>query len=92
MLLDAKFDKTNDKNDRDAALHAFDEAIGLDPDDAGAYVGRGIAYGKKGKWDREIEDLDKAIGLDPKFAVAYANRGVAYETKGELDRAIEDYT
>jgi hypothetical protein len=43
MLLDAKFAKTNDKDDRD---HAFDDAIGLDPDDGGAYVGRGIAYGK----------------------------------------------
>jgi tetratricopeptide (TPR) repeat protein len=91
-LLDTRFDKSKDKNDQDAALLAFDKAIGLDPNDAYAYANRGNAYGKKGEWDRAIEDYTKAIGLDRKYALAYYNRGVTYGKKGDPDRAIEDYT
>jgi len=56
-----------------------------------AYRNRGVAYNRKGEYDRAIADLDEAIPLDPKFALAYNNRGVAYKDKGELDRAIADY-
>jgi tetratricopeptide (TPR) repeat protein len=92
MLLDARFDNTNDKNDRDAALHAFDTAISLDPIFAFAYANRGVAYETKGDFDRAIEDYTRAISLDPNDARAYNNRGNAYLNKRELDRAIADYT
>ena len=41
-------------------------------------INRGIAYDKKGDYDRAIEDYTKAIKLDPTRAHAYANRGVVY--------------
>ena len=58
---------------------------------AKAYYNRGIAYEKKGEYDRAIADYDTAIKLNPKNATAYNNRGIAYSKKGEYDRAIADY-
>jgi lipoprotein NlpI len=51
---------------------------------------RGIAYARKGQYDRAIEDLDQAIRLNPNYAAAFSNRGLAYVRKGQYDRAIED--
>ena len=67
-------------------------AIELDPNDAKVYYNRGITYGKKGEFDRAIEDFTKAIDLNPNYADAYYNRGVAYSNKGLVDYTIEDYT
>ncbi len=58
---------------------------------ANAYMTRGIAYRKKGDYDRAIADYDKAIKLNPKDAKAYSNRGVAYEKSGQSDKAIADF-
>jgi lipoprotein NlpI len=56
-----------------------------------AFSDRGIAYARKGQYDRAIEDLDQAIRLNPNYAAAFNNRGSAYSAKGDLDRAIADY-
>ena len=55
------------------------------------YSNRGIAYRKKGQYDRAIADFDTAIKLNPKIVQAYYNRGVAYGKKGDNDRAIANY-
>ena len=59
---------------------------------SGAYNLRGLAYRKKGDYDRAIADATEAIRLDPKFSAAYYNRGVAYLLKGDYDRAIADFS
>ena len=61
-----------------------------DADKANAYYLRGIAYNKKGEYDRAIADYNQAIKLNPDDATAYTNRGGAYNEKGEYDRAIAD--
>ena len=60
-----------DKQDYDAAIIAFTEAIRLDPSNVLAYCNRGTAYWNKGEYDRMIVDDSEAIRLDPKFAAAY---------------------
>src|SRR3972149_6953418 len=75
----------------DSAIEAFTSAIALNPNDADAYNGRGVAYNDKGQYDRAIEDYNKAIQLDPNYAYAYNNRGNAYNKKGQYDKAIENY-
>ena len=52
------------------------------------YSGRGLAYAKRGEFDRAIASYDKAIETDPWNAEAYANRGYVYYAKGEYDRAV----
>jgi lipoprotein NlpI len=79
------------KGDNDRAIQDYDQAIGLDPNNAYPYNGRGIAYQRKGDNDRAMQDFDEAIRLDPDFAAPYNNRGVVYRMKGDTDRAIQDY-
>jgi Flp pilus assembly protein TadD len=47
--------------------------IKLDPDDARAYICRGLAYADRGDYDRAIADYSQAIKLDPNYALARNN-------------------
>jgi len=87
----AKGRSSFDKADFNAAIAAFTEAIRLNPECAGAYTNRGLAYTYSGLLDRAIADLTEAIRLDPTSAIAYSDRGNAYAFKGELDKAIADH-
>jgi tetratricopeptide (TPR) repeat protein len=76
----------------DIAINGCTELIRHNPRDRNAYFYRGIAYGRKGEFDRAIADFTKAIEIDPELATAFSNRGLAYGKKGEYDRAIADLT
>ncbi|MES0385800.1 MAG: tetratricopeptide repeat protein [Hyphomicrobium sp.] len=41
-----------DKGKYDDAIADYDKAIALDPNDATAYTNRGVAFGRKGEYDR----------------------------------------
>ena len=66
--------------------------IEINPQDAAAYVRRGIAYRLKGNSDRAIADFSKAIEINPNDASAYSYRGSSFNAKGDHDRAIADFT
>ena len=61
------------------------------PNLAVAFANRGLAYKRKGQWDRAIADYDEAIRLNPDLAETFANRGTAYYYKGQIGRALKDY-
>lgn len=78
------------------AIAEFDEALGLDPNYAVAYINRSAAYFALGQYERAIRDLDEAIRLNAKDDIAYANRALAYtalskdqEAKRDAARAVE---
>ena len=79
------------KQDFDAAVAAFTEAIRLNPDYAEAYCNRGFAYQNKGHLDKAIADFTEAIRLDPKDGNAYFCRGFAHRKKGEPAKALADF-
>jgi tetratricopeptide (TPR) repeat protein len=54
-------------------------------------INRGIAYQKKGDFDRAIAGQTRVI-KETKAAGAYYNRGNALVAKGDYARAITDYT
>ncbi|MCH9051774.1 MAG: tetratricopeptide repeat protein [Proteobacteria bacterium] len=56
-----------------------------------AFTNRGLAYKRKGQWDRAIADYSEAIRLKSDVAQVFNNRGNAYYYKGQLDRALKDY-
>jgi len=87
------------------ALSEFNKAIQINPDSAGAYTDRGVAYlamassekagGKdldkiSSNFNNAQSDFTRAIKLDPYFAAAYYNRGITYFA--EPEKAIPDFT
>src|SRR5476649_1138569 len=54
------------------------------------YSNRGVAFQRKGDFDRAMSDFEQAIRLDQKFAAAYSNRGRLLSQKNDLDGAIAD--
>jgi Flp pilus assembly protein TadD len=59
--------------------------------DPAALLDQGIAFAKKGQYDRAITYFSKALDKNPGFAVAYHNRGSIYVIKGQYDKAISDF-
>lgn len=51
----------------------------------------GLAYHRKGNYDRAIIEYTAALRLNPRFAKALQNRGAAWFSKGDIDRAINDF-
>ena len=72
------------------AIEHYSHAIELNPNNASTYNNRGVAYGKKGDYDRAIGDYIQAIQLKPDFVEAYCNLGGVYCNKDDFDRAIEE--
>jgi tetratricopeptide (TPR) repeat protein len=58
---------------------------------ATAFDNRGVAYRRKGEYDRALQDYEQAIRLNANNATAYNNRGIIHRIKGEYARAIADY-
>ena len=56
--------------------------ISKNPRDADAFYNRGLAWHKKGNFEKAIADYTKAIEINPKFAAAFYNRGIAWYDKG----------
>ena len=61
--------------------HEFDRAID-----------RGVAYDRKGYYDKAIADYTKAIQINPRATIAYYHRGLDWVQKGNYDNAIADFT
>lgn len=74
----------------DEAIANYTKAIELDPNFAGAYCNRAIAYHQLKKYDLAIADFSKAIELKPNFAMGYCLRESSYRTLGRNDLAEED--
>jgi len=56
------------------------------------FVNRGIAWARKGNFDRALADFNEAIQRNPQDARAYFNRGGVWLRKNAFDRAIADYS
>ena len=50
--------------------HGETKTYSLDSNSAKAYNNRGVAWDKKGDYDRAISDYSKAIELKPRYAIA----------------------
>jgi tetratricopeptide (TPR) repeat protein len=77
----------------DEAIADFDEAIALDPDQAEAYVNKGMATLRLPQgWEQAVPLFDAAIARRTRRpAIAYYGRGVAHEMAGNLKGAYRDY-
>jgi len=86
-----------DRNEYDAAIASFTEAIQTDGGTAAAHHAdpfyyRGMAYVSKGLTDKAIDDFTRAISIDHRYARAYCGRGIAFKRKGLVDIALVDFS
>ena len=79
----------------DAALHAFDEALGREPEgslaNADVYFDMGITHRDQGDLRRAAIDYRHALSLRPDFWEAHSNLGVVLHDQGKLDESIAEY-
>lgn len=81
----------SDKGDFDGAIADYNEALRLNPNDAGAYSNRGVARERKEDHDGAIADYDRALEINPNLAKVYYNRANAKFRKEDFDAAMADY-
>ncbi|BCX09155.1 MAG: hypothetical protein KatS3mg066_3014 [Fischerella sp.] len=82
-------EKTN-KGNQQKVIQNYNRVISKNPGNINAYINRGIAYYRQGKYDQAITNYTQAIGIS-KNIHAYINRGIAYHRQGKYDLAIADY-
>jgi tetratricopeptide (TPR) repeat protein len=73
------------------AIEDYTETLRLNPNDARAYINRGLVYYEKGDYDQAVADYNQAIRLAPNDAYAYYRRGFAYYDKKDYDKALAVY-
>lgn len=79
-------------NEYDSALLDMDEAIKLQPREAGYFINRAYIKYKLDDYFGSMADYDYALQLDPQNLTAHLNRGLLrYEVQDD-DKAIEDFS
>ena len=78
------------RNDLDKALDDYNQAVALDPKNAGAYVDRALLLSRKANVEHAMEDYAEAIKLNPQQWQAYFNRAAEFKELGKLRDALAD--
>lgn len=87
------------RNQVEAALKSYDQAVAAAPEWAAAYLKRGAARRAKGDLDGSIADYEKAGELEPRstansltVAESYNHRGMNRLDRLEVEGAVADFT
>lgn len=73
------------------AIQHFDEAIRLNPKQAGNLINRALCHYHLNHYREAMADYDRALELEPKNFVGHYNRGLLRANVGEDNLAIEDF-
>ncbi|MBU0986452.1 MAG: tetratricopeptide repeat protein [Proteobacteria bacterium] len=73
------------------ALKDYNAAIGLYPENEGAYYNRGLLYEKQGDLAAAVADYSSVIRLNPRDTKAYNNRGILRDRLGDWAGALADF-
>lgn len=73
------------------AIHIYDRALALDPNNAIAYQQRGHRYLSIREFQKARADLEKAAAMDPKLQSAWYYLGVLDYAEGKFDKAATDF-
>jgi tetratricopeptide (TPR) repeat protein len=80
-----------DEGKFDDAIHQFQEALRLEPDNIQAHHNLGLAFDKLGQTDEAIRQYQEVIRLAPDHADTHNNLGAAFEKRGQIEEAIRQY-
>ena len=72
-------------------IEVYSKQIEQNPNDAGLYVKRALAYAELKKYNQAIRDYNKAIELKPNSATGYLGRGTVYDELEKFDLAFQDF-
>jgi tetratricopeptide (TPR) repeat protein len=78
------------KGDYDRALRDYEQAIRLNPANAGAYINRGLSLAEQGDYEAALKDYDEAIRIDPTKDKAFYGRSFTHAQLGDFDAAWRD--
>ncbi len=81
-----------DRQQMEAALASYDEAIALDPSYAHAFCNRAFVLERLNRWDAALESYDHAISLSPGDALAHYNRAAVLRQLARQEEALASYT
>ncbi|QDU95523.1 tetratricopeptide repeat protein [Lignipirellula cremea] len=70
----------------------FSQAISENPNNASAWIARGMVLTKDGKAELAVADFNRALELEPKNPSAWNGRGKAYMTGGDAAAAHRDFS
>ena len=70
------------------ALHEFNQAAKMDPNNFKTYFWRGRVHLKREQFDDAINDFKMVITLKPDYVEAYENLGWIYSRRYEYDQSI----
>ncbi len=76
------------KNQYDAAIAKWNEALALSPEDAKAQSNLGVLLATVGRTGEAIDHYRKAVESEPDFPDGYTNLGIALAREGKLDDAM----
>ncbi|EWC48944.1 hypothetical protein DRE_00249 [Drechslerella stenobrocha 248] len=79
------------KQDFQAALVSYSQALQLSPRSAALYSNRSATYLQLGQLEQALSDADRAVHYDPKWSKAFRRRGNVLEVLDRLDEAIDAY-
>ena len=74
----------------DRAVHEFEEAAWLDPDNAEIQFNMGTAHLSMGMFEQAIVNFSNALRLRPDMPDAWGNRAVAHAAIGDDTRCGQD--
>jgi len=78
------------QNHISAAIFSFNRAIGVDPNLANAWLGRGLCLIRQGHSQRGREDLLTAVAMEPQRAILRSYLAKAYTDVGDEKRALHE--
>ena len=79
------------QRDDERALRDYEQAIRLNPRNAGAYVNRGVILADRGDHEAAIQDFDEAIRFNPKLPEAFYNRAMSFAANNDWESATRDF-
>lgn len=65
------------------AVHFFERAVAVDPDDAKGHVNLGVAYSMIGDGEKSLQAFKNAVEADPASVEAWRNLGISYQGMSE---------
>jgi len=81
-----------DRNDIDAAIHHYRQALSIDPLYPKAHYNLAFILQLRGRTDEAISHYRQVLKIRPNNTDARNNLGMALMSKGKIDEAVEQYT